>query len=159
MTEQTDAPSRVRIAEPCDFDQILFLAEEMHTENGLFSMSHTKVREMVMTHFERTGGLIGVIGEPGALEGIIGLRICQAAWYTDEVVLEDFMTFVLPEFRRSNNAKDLIDFAKKMSEEIGIPLLTGVVSNNRTEAKLGLYKRKFGAPAGAFFLANVNPSR
>lgn len=156
MTETPERATRVRFAELCDLDQILFLCREMHAENGLFAISEDKVHEMVMTHFNRTGGLIGVIGEPGALEAVIGLRISQASWYTDEVVLEDFMTFVLPEFRRSTNAQDLIEFSKKCAKVIGIPLLTGVVSNSRTAAKVNLYRRKFGDPAGAYFLAHVN---
>ena len=68
IDEKTEAvPSRVRFAERCDIDQILFLCKELHAENGLFEMSEDRVREVLMTHFDRTGGLIGVIGQPGCL--------------------------------------------------------------------------------------------
>jgi hypothetical protein len=35
-----------------------------------------------------------------------------------------------------------------------MPLLIGVLSNHRTEAKVRLYERQFGKPTGAFFLYN-----
>jgi hypothetical protein len=38
---------------------------------------------------------------------------------------------------------------------MGMPLLIGVLSNSRTEAKIRLYKRHFGEPAGAYFLYNA----
>lgn len=78
-----------------------------------------------------------------------------SVWYSDQTVLEELSSFVLPEFRRSNNAKDLIDFAKGCAKQIGVPLIIGIVSNHRTQAKVELYRRRLGAPAGAFFLANV----
>jgi hypothetical protein len=37
----------------------------------------------------------------------------------------------------------------------GIPLAIGVMSNTRTEAKIRLYERVFGAPAGVYFLYNA----
>lgn len=151
---QEAAPSRVRFAERCDYDQIMFICRELHGENGLFEMSDARVREVIDSHFDRTGGIIGVIGEPNALEGIIILRL-GATWYSDQTVLEELSAFVLPEFRRSDNAKNLIDFAKECAKQIGVPLIIGVVSNHRTEAKVALYRRRLGAPAGAFFLANA----
>ena len=43
-----------------------------------------------------------------------------------------------------------------IDDDLGIPLIIGVLSNQRTEAKIRLYERQFGAPAGAFFLYNVH---
>lgn len=149
----TQVTSRVRFAEPCDIDQLLFLCRELHAENGMFEMSDERVHEKIMTHFNRSGGLIGVIGEPGALEGAIVMQMSQL-WYSDQWMLEELFSFVLPEFRRSNNAKDLIDFATTCAVDIGVPLTIGIVSNKRTEAKIGLYRRRLGNPVGAFFMTN-----
>ncbi len=156
MTADTTetVPSRVRFAERCDLDQILFLCRELHEENGLFEMSDDRVRDVIMTHFDRTGGIIGVIGEPGALEGAIVMRM-STMWYSDKTVLEELFSYVLPEFRRSNNAKELIDFAKSCAVSIGVPLLIGIISNTRTAAKVELYRRRLGSPAGAFFVSNA----
>ena len=161
-TSETNAvaarPSRVRFAEPCDFDALMDLCCALHQENGLFEMSRDRVREMLMKHFDMTGGMIGVIGPPGALEGAIVMHMSQM-WYSDDWLLEELFSYVKPEFRRSSNATDLIEFAKACAERIGVPLLIGIISNTRTEAKVGLYRRRLGTPAGAFFVANVGGAR
>jgi hypothetical protein len=36
-----------------------------------------------------------------------------------------------------------------------MPLMIGVMSNSRTDAKVKLYERQFGNPAGSFFLYGV----
>lgn len=148
------AQSRVRFAERCDYDQIMFLCHELYQENGLFDLSESRLKDVIDSHFDRTGVLIGVIGVPGALEGIIILRL-GGMWYSEQDVLQELSSFVLPEFRRSNNAKMLIDFAKECAAKIGIPLLIGAVSNHRTKAKIELLRRRLGEPVGAFFIAGA----
>lgn len=148
------APARVRFADRCDLDELMFLCRELHAENAMLDINEDKVRAMLMSHFNRTGGVIGVIGQPGGLEGAIVMHMSQM-WYSDQWLLEELFSFVLPEYRRSNNAKDLIDFAKYCAKLIGVPLLIGILSNKRTEAKIGLYRRRLGQPAGAFFVANA----
>jgi hypothetical protein len=49
----------------------------------------------------------------------------------------------------------LISFGKKCAIDIGVPLMMGILSGERTEAKVRLYCRQFGTPAGAFFLSNA----
>lgn len=154
-TETTEtASSRVRFAERCDREQILWMCHELHAENGLFEMSERCVVNVIDSHYNRTGGIIGVIGQPNALEGMIILQMASP-WYSDVTILEDRGLFVLPEFRRSTNAKDLIEFAKMCAVQIGVPLIMGIVSNHKTQAKVELCRRRLGAPAGAFFLANA----
>ena len=147
------APSRVRFAERCDFDQIMFLCRELHQENGLLDWNETLVRRTILTYFNAEGGLIGVIGEPNCLEGAILLRI-STMWYSNTPIVEELFSFVLPEFRRSNNAKELIDFAKNCAKQMDMKLLIGIVSNHRTEQKVKLYQRRLGTPAGAYFVVD-----
>ena len=75
-------------------------------------------------------------------------------WYAKDgdVHLEEFLAFVRPEFRKSNNAKALIEFAKSSSDRLGVPLLIGIVSNEKTAQKIRLYRRRLGEPAGAYFM-------
>ena len=56
---------------------------------------------------------------------------------------------------KGGRARRLCEFSKKVSNELGIPLIIGVLSNNRTEAKVRMYQRIFGEPSGAFFLYNA----
>ena len=49
----------------------------------------------------------------------------------------------------------LCEFAKAAAEMLDMPLLIGVLSNERTEGKVKLYERIFGKPAGAYWLLNA----
>lgn len=146
--------SRVRAARPCDEDEIMAVCRRLHEENGLLHMSDDKVRQMLRRAFNKEGGIVGVIGEPGHIEGAIYLMI-STLWYSHTWILEELFNFVLPEHRKSTNAKDLVEFAKRASEEMGLPLIIGVLSNERTEAKVRLYERQLGKPSGAFFVHNL----
>lgn len=145
--------SRVRVASAGDEDEVMNLCRALHAENGLFSMDEDRVRGTLRMAFEKKGGLLGVIGDPGKIEAIIYMLFAQF-WYSNDWHLEELFSYVHPDHRKSSNATDLIDFAKRCSTEIGIPLIIGVVSNTRTEQKVKLYQRKFDKPNGAFFVFN-----
>jgi hypothetical protein len=143
--------SPVRKALPEEADEILAMCRCLWQENGQFSFSEKKVRAKIDDAFNRLGAIIGVIGETGKLQGSICIHISDY-FYTDEYHLGELWNYVLPQYRKSTNAKDLIRFGMRCSDEIGIPLLIGVISNERTAAKLGLYQRILGDPAGGFFI-------
>lgn len=144
--------SPVRKARREDRNEILDLCQRNYEENGQFSLSLPKVEGMVDRAFNGGGAIIGAVGAPGAvIEGFILLLINQF-WYTDDWCLEEVMNYVRPESRRSTHAKDMIAFGKRCSDELGIPLVIGVVSNERTKAKMALYQRQLGDPVGGYFL-------
>lgn len=132
-------------------DPLLQICRENHQENGQFTLSMPKVEAMIDRAFNRQGAIIGVVGGHNRVEGAILLVIGQP-WYTDDWCLEEVFNFVHPEFRRSSHAKDMLTFSKRCSDELGIPLVIGVASNERTEAKLRLYRRQLGDPVGGFFI-------
>ena len=140
----------VRKAKPRDRDTIMRICEQNHRENGQFSLAPPKVEQMLQKAFTNQGAIIGTVGRE-KIEGIIIMLISQF-WYTEDWCLEEVMNFVLPEYRRSTHAKDMISFAKRCSEEIGIPLVIGVVANERTKAKIELYRRQLGDPVGGYFI-------
>jgi hypothetical protein len=140
----------VRKARPSDRDTVLDICRQNHAENGQFGLSMRKVEGMVDKAFSNEGCIIGAVGSD-RIEGIIMLLIAQF-WYTDDWCLEETMNYVLPDYRRSTHAKDMISFAKRCSDEIGIPLVIGVVSNERTKAKIELYRRQLGEPCGGYFM-------
>jgi len=158
------SPSIVRPAGPADEPEIWRLFNLMHKENGLFKMSVPKVQYYLdrVLYPEKIAGMdagprgfIGVIGAAGALEGVIML-VLGAAWYSDEISLDDAVNFVDPAHRESNHAKALIAYAKHMVDEVrlGHPtfrMIVGVLSTKRTAAKIRLYERMQLAPIGAFF--------
>jgi hypothetical protein len=84
-------------------------------------------------------------------------------WYSDDWILEEKAVFVDPNFRNKaerssqsvGHARRLVEFSKQVSDSLNVPLVIGVLSNTRTKAKVRLYERQFGEPAGAFFLYGV----
>ncbi len=144
----------VRKARKEDRDTILRICVQNHGENGQFAYSPAKVEGMVDRAFSGGGSIIGTVGN-NKIEGLILLMIGQH-WYTDEYCLEEVMCYVLPEHRRSTHAKDMISFAKRCSDELVIPLVIGVVSNERTKAKVELYRRQLGEPVGGYFIYPSN---
>lgn len=145
---------KIRIGTPADIDAVMELAMMATDENGFVDPNPAKLLKDIWPALNNDHGIMGVIGDPGhKLEAAILLRTGKM-WYSDQDVIEEKAIFVHPEYRsaKGGRAGKLCDFAKEVSDSLGIPLIIGVLSNNRTEAKVRLYKRKFGEPTGAFFL-------
>lgn len=146
--------TEVRIGTPEDVDGVMALILECHQENGFVKANRDKMLQDVWAALTRERGIVGVIGRPGKpLEGCVVLRIGQIN-YSDEDILEEKLLFVRKEFRvgKVSRAKSLAVFTKQVADTLNMPLVIGVLSNHRTKAKVRLYERVFGDPAGAFFL-------
>ena len=61
------------------------------------------------------------------------------------------MVYTDPEHRRSHHAEALVTWMKDQVEIQQMPLVTGIISNIRTEAKCRLYRRML-PKAGEFFV-------
>jgi hypothetical protein len=152
------SPSIVRAAGPQDSDEVWRLLMESHKENGLFSLCEAKVRwfvnrviypETILPDDTGVRGIIGVIGPVGAVEGLVFLTIGEF-WYSNDKHLEEFILYVDSRHRRSEHAKALVGWMRQMVERTGLPLVTGIMSTTRTEAKVRLYERML-PKIGAFF--------
>jgi hypothetical protein len=143
--------SPVRKAVLADKPELMEMCRELHEENAQFPMNDDKVTEMLERAFNGKGAVIGVIGPTGRIEGSM-LLLINSWWYTDAFCLEEIFSYVRPQYRKSTNAKEFIAFGKRCSDELGIPLVIGVVSNIRTRAKVGLYTRQLSEPSGAYFI-------
>lgn len=99
--------------------------------------------------------MIGVIGPRGGhLEAITMVGIGQQ-WYTTQKHLEEFIVYVDPNHRKgTNHFQALISWLWDQAEKTGLPLINGILSNYRTEAKVRLYERLYGkaGKAGAYFV-------
>lgn len=143
----------VRLAEPEDIPEIMRLMEAHVAEADEGPISKEKAVALLASHFNKNGGIIGVVGDQGEkLHGQIILAL-QQNWWNDEYKLGEYCLFVDPDSRKSTYAKQLMIFAKKASEVLEVELKIGVWSNTRTEAKISLYKRQFKL-MGAFFSHN-----
>ena len=145
----------VRIATIEDEPEILQLLHIMHAESGMMPLDENCAKEFFGRAFNKRGGIIGVVGERGDIKAMIYLLITRF-WYTDANHLEECFNFVRPDMRKSDHARNLIEFAKKCSDQLKLPLMIGVLTNNRMEGKVRLYRRALGVPAGAFFVYGAN---
>jgi GNAT superfamily N-acetyltransferase len=148
----------VRLGTSEDFNEMMRLSIAATEENAFVAPDVELLANQVWAALTMQKGVVGVIGKEigGKLEGAILLNI-GPVWYSSEPVLEEKAIFVDPEYRaaKGGRARKLADFAKKMAEELELPLAIGVLSNSRTEAKIRLYERTFGKPAGVYFLYNA----
>lgn len=104
-----------------------------------------------------TRGIIGVIGPVGALEAIAAI-IVATPWFSHDMVLNDPVVYVDPNYRKSHHFRTLIEWTKGQSAVTGIPLISGVLSRERTEGKVRLYQRVMPEKIGAYFLYDPKAS-
>lgn len=145
---------KVRVGTPEDIEGVMNLAMMVCRENGVFEPNVDKIFADIWPSLHQDFGLVGVIGAPGEpLEGFVLLRV-GTMWYSDSGIIEEKTVFVHPDLRGAagGRARKLCEFSKKVSDELSLPLIIGVLSNNRTRSKVRMYERVFGEPAGAFFL-------
>lgn len=150
MTDQIE----VRIGTPDDLDRAMEWAHAAALDNAIVEPDTKKLLQMFWPALNCQNAIMGIIGEPGEpFEAAILLTVGEL-WYSPDPVLEERVVFVLPEFRAGNigRARKLCEFAKDAANQLGLKLAIGVLSTQRTEAKIRLYKRQFGEPAGVYFL-------
>ncbi len=152
--------SVVRLATIDDAQEVWRLFLQAFHENALFHLSPHKVQWLMNRPLNPksiplgdTGarGVIGVIGPVGALEGLVFLIIGQY-WFSDDKHLEELIVFTDPEHRKSKHAESMVKWMKDQVEITGLPLMTGIISTHRTEAKVRLYSRMLPKVGAFLFL-------
>lgn len=152
--------SIVRFAEPVDEPQVTMLLLLGHAENSIWKFDVPKsqfvIRRMLYTPWLSPNdpglrGCFGVIGPKGGiLEAVCMVGIGQH-WSSTAPYLEEYIVYVHPDYRSTGHAVALIDWLKDRVDENRIPLITGIMSQERTEAKCRLYRRHF-TKVGEFFV-------
>lgn len=143
----------VQIGTPQDVDQLMALASSACEENGFLPPNPVKILQEIWSALHQHYGLVGIIkNETGLIEGAILMRIGDM-WYSDQMVLEERGIFIHPDYRnaKGGRARKLCEFAKEVSERINIPLVIGILSNTRTEAKVRLYNDSLASRLVHFF--------
>ena len=147
--------TRVRVADERDIDEVMAMAKDLHEENGVFSLSEMKIRNLLngalIGPVESRRGICGVIGVHGALESSIFLEFAEP-YYSEDIGVFELWNTVRLQYRHSHNCSDQIAWARYVRAQFNLPLVIGCLSNQRTEAKIRLYSRQLGKPAGAFFI-------
>ena len=144
----------VRVGTRVDEADLMALCHELHQDNGMFEMEDDRVRAMLDRAYNRQGGVIGIVDGDGEIAAAIYMTI-SSMWYRSPEHLEELFNFVRPKYRNTKAGKALMRFAKECSDKTGLPLIIGIVTNKRLEAKVRLYRTELGLPAGAFFIYGV----
>ena len=143
---------RARIIDRSEESNVMELCHQLHEENGIFKMDDEKVRAMLARAFDRQGGILAGVGEPGKIEGLLYILL-SSFWYSNDPHWEELFLYVKPEYRKSRNAIELLRFAKWCADESGFPLFIGILSNHSTERKELLYERQLHQNSnGRFFV-------
>jgi GNAT superfamily N-acetyltransferase len=150
----------IRLATASDEDDIFALLLLLHGENGIFTVNPNKVRLGIRYATQRQGAII-FVNEGPKVFATLGLMIVQD-WYSDDEYLCERWNFVHPDHRRTDYARRLIEQAKWSSEYFRahgkrMPLLIGINSCIRTEAKVRLYARHMPC-IGATFMYGEPPA-
>ena len=90
----------VRVASVSDEPEIMNLLSQMHAEGGIMPLDQMEASAMFHRAFNRQGGILGVIGEPGDIKAMIYLLMSRF-WYSRAYHLEELFNFVRPEMRKS----------------------------------------------------------
>jgi hypothetical protein len=157
MPTETNLDIKVRSGVPDDYEPMMRLAISACEENGLVRPNLDKLGFEIHASLQRYHGIVGIIGPVGGpFEAAILLRV-DFLWYSDEPTLIERAIFVSPDFRaaKGGRAARLCEFAKTAALQLDLPLMIGILSSQRTEAKVRLYERQFGEPSGAYWLFNA----
>jgi GNAT superfamily N-acetyltransferase len=137
-----------------DLEEMMELAMMATDENSFVSPNPEKLLREIYPALCQNDGIVGIVGEPGGIiEGAVLLRV-GTIWYSDEPTLDEKAIFVHPDYRaaKGGRARRLMEFSKSVADGLGITLTIGVMSSERTEAKIRAYGRVFGPPSGAYWL-------
>jgi hypothetical protein len=144
----------VRIATRRDEEELIEFCRIEHAANGFGEFNPVRLRQTLRRAFEPRRNDLGVIGIAGErqIEGSLGLMV-ETPFNSEQPFLQQIWNFVLPEYRRSTHARDLIAWANCMAMPateggLGLPVWIHAMSTPRTEAHLRMMKRQFGEPVG-----------
>ena len=147
----------VRLANPSDEDAVVAYLSRLADQWGLrmadgssFPFHEHRARPVVRNALAQRDAWIAVIGET-EIEAAIGLEM-NRPFFSDAPFISDLFTTVAPAFRDKGHFNALIEFAKSVAHAAGLPLVLGVIANDRVEAKRRLFTMKMGQPSGSFYV-------
>jgi GNAT superfamily N-acetyltransferase len=144
-----DGPE-VMPADLSDLDDVIAVARELGQENSAYAVNDDVAIPMIRGVLAGDG-LVGVIRDKDkCITGTIMLRISHH-WSSAKPFLDEFWVYVRPEYRKSNMARQLIQFAKHQADKLNLLLRIGIISKIELSRKLALYERLLGSPATAHF--------
>lgn len=126
---------------------------EEHGFDNLPPVDLIKVGEFFYNNFKEAP--IFVYKNPeGEILGFIGVQLTDFWWSTQEVV-NDYIFYVDPKHRNIEIAGALIEAMRDFAKLNKLPVVSNVISKDRTEAKARLYTSKGFKPSGVILTYGV----
>lgn len=119
------------------------------SENALFAVDYSQFRWLLEEALNGKTSIILVIDGERGYAAVMWLTL-ERPWYSAEWVLGERWVYVHPDYRNTDCWEKLIDFAKTSAIEMGLPLVMGISTNCRVDAKIRLYRRKLPLIGGLF---------
>ena len=141
---------KIRPARVSDTDGIFLLLMDMHGENGVVEMDAPKVYGRIRALLD--GGMVLLAYENGVLVGS-GAWSTQAYWYSKRARLGEWWFYVRPAHRRSGAARALIDAAKAIASDAGMPFEVNLSSPVKLGVKMRFFRKLGLQLIGATFLS------
>lgn len=137
-----------------DIDAILPLLALRHRElgGGAFDATAARAKLSELTH-PKGAGSVGIIPDNGTVVASVGLTVARF-WDSADLHLEDLWTFVHPDHRKSKHHKNLITFAKAVSNRMGLKLLMAQPENDETMPQVNVLLTGAFARVGGLFEHN-----
>lgn len=164
----TPRPENVRLATIADEASLVELLRLDVAENAahvapadeasLFEFVHAATRDIHNRGQAKPN--IGVIGPPERIEGAIFLEMHKWFWAA-EWYLEERLTTVRPDCRKSRHGADLIKFARWFSDSMSasagfrVYLVANVVGTRDVNRKVALFGRLLNKAGGIFVYPNA----
>lgn len=120
-----------------DYQALVAVLESVRSEAVMPFNPHKAYREAWRLVDE---GIVLLAWENGTPVGSMGLA-WRSLWYSTQMMLMDWWTVVHPDYRGGEIFRALVGTAKKVADRKKVPLIIGVSSLHRTEAKCRLYRR------------------
>jgi len=153
VTKPAVKPDNVVLAGKADEEGVFDLLMNLAEENAMFDVDDECVYETIRMATERRGGIIGIIKDGGKPVASIGLFL-DRMWYTKDWYVAEYWNYVHPDYRRKPYFSNLVNFSKWVNENMGIFLNMGVMSMERTDAKVKVLGRKLNY-IGALFMNGI----
>jgi hypothetical protein len=158
-------PENVRIAVPTDETAILELLIMDLEENAMdvAELDIGRVVQHIQAATRKHGAIMGVIDGPNGKPVALIFLMPAQWWWSKAYYIQETITFVHPEHRRSHHIDNLLNFAKwvqhQWTTDFGykLYLMCGVLGTKRIREKMILYRRKFQS-VGMLFLYPSPPN-
>ncbi len=148
--DATKRPASVKLATMEDESAVFNLVMVALKEEaiGVAPIDPVRVLEHIVSATRQKGGLMGIVHADGAVVGLT-LMLPTRWWWSRQYHLQELLTFVHPDHRKSRHADDLLQFNKWAVETwtagfgYQVYLLSSVLGTKRIREKILLYRRKF----------------